>query len=126
MQTITRLRPRNLLDMAHEVAAVRPGVRGQWRRSGVPAAARQKEAGDYDIRWKKRALERTLGIILFQDQVNQLAIDVAGFNPSQADQLRRAFGRRHNDELLKQFHQQFMDGAAAGGVDDIAGGKYLQ
>jgi len=43
----------------------------------------------YDHPLEKRALERTLGIILFQDQVNQLAIDVAGFNPSQADQLRR-------------------------------------
>jgi error-prone DNA polymerase len=49
-----------------------------------------------------------------------LAIDVAGFNPGQADQLRRAFGRRHNDELLKQFHQQFMNGARSRGVDDIA------
>ena len=70
----------------------------------------------YDHPLEKRALERTLGIVLFQDQVNQLAIDVAGFNPSKADQMRRAFGRRHNDELIKQFHQKFLEGARIGAL----------
>ena len=67
------------------------------------------------IPWKRRALERTLGVVLFQDQVNQLAIDVAGFAPSEADRLRRAFGRKHNDELIKQYRQKFLEGAKAGG-----------
>jgi DNA polymerase III alpha subunit len=65
----------------------------------------------YDHPLEKRSLERTLGIILFQDQVNQLAIDVAGFAPSEADRLRRAFGRRHNEELLAKYHEKFMAGA---------------
>ena len=42
----------------------------------------KKKPVTYDHPLEKRALERTLGIVLFQDQVNQLAIDVAGFNPS--------------------------------------------
>jgi error-prone DNA polymerase len=120
MQTITRLHPRNLLDMAHEVAAVRPGVGVNNGVFEYLQRRLKKKPVAYDHPLEKRALERTLGIILFQDQVNQLAIDVAGFNPGQADQMRRAFGRRHNDELLKQFHQQFMDGARQRGVGDAA------
>jgi error-prone DNA polymerase len=120
LQTITRLRPRNLLDMAHEVAAVRPGVGVNNGVSEYLQRRMKKKPVTYDHPLEKRALERTLGIVLFQDQVNQLAIDVAGFNPSYADQMRRAFGRRHNEELLKQFHQRFLEGARSRGVDDNA------
>ncbi len=116
LQTITRLKPRNLVDMAHEVGAVRPGVGVNHgvheylaRRSGYKPIA-------YDHPLEKRALERTLGVVLFQDQVNQLAIDVAGFPPGKADRLRRAFGRKHNEDLIKDFHQQFLEGAKARGV----------
>ena len=90
MQTTPRIRPRNLFDMAHEVAAVRPGVGvndgvSQYirRRSGV-------EPTTYEHPLERRALEKTHGVILFQDQVNQMAMDVAGFSPREADQLRRA------------------------------------
>ena len=125
MQTITRLRPRNLLDMAHEVGAVRPGVGVNNGVQEYLLRRMKKKPVTYDHPLEKRALERTLGIVLFQDQVNQLAIDVAGFNPSQADQMRRAFGRRHNEELIKQFHQEFLEGARSKGVERQRGGKYL-
>jgi error-prone DNA polymerase len=116
MQTITRLRPRNLLDMAHEVAAVRPGVGANHGVQQYLSRRLKKEPVTYDCPLEKRALERTLGIVLFQDQVNQLAIDVAGFSPSEADRLRRAFGRRHNEALLARYHEQFMSGALARGA----------
>jgi error-prone DNA polymerase len=120
MQTITRLRPRNLLDMAHEVGAVRPGVGVNngvqdylTRRSG-------KKPVTYDHPLEKRALERTLGVVLFQDQVNQLAVDVAGFAPSTADRMRRAFGRKHNRELIAQYRRKFLEGAGGRGVGEDA------
>lgn len=126
MQTITRLKPRNLVDMAHEVGAVRPGVGVNHgvqeylaRRMGMRPVA-------YDHPLEKRALERTLGIILFQDQVNQLAIDVAGFAPGEADRLRRAFGRRHNQELIEQYRQQFLAGAKSKSVSEEAAGKIFK
>ncbi|MGD9117111.1 MAG: DNA polymerase III subunit alpha, partial [Dehalococcoidia bacterium] len=126
MQNITRLLPRNLLEMAHEVGAVRPGVGVNngvqeyiARRSGIKPVT-------YDSPLEQRSLERTLGIILFQDQVNQLAIDVAGFAPSEADRLRRAFGRRHNDELIERYRQQFLEGAAAKGVAKEAAEKIFK
>jgi error-prone DNA polymerase len=126
LQTITRLRPRNLLDMAHEVASVRPGVgvnNGVYeylaRRNGHKPVV-------YGHPLERRALERTHGIILFQDQVNQLAIDVAGFSPSEADRLRRAFSRKHNTELLEQYRRQFLAGAAERGVAAAAAGEIFQ
>jgi error-prone DNA polymerase len=118
MQNITRLRPRNLLDMAHEVGAVRPGVGVNHGVQEYLARRMKRKPLTYDCPLEKHALERTLGIILFQDQVNQLAIDVAGFTPSEADRLRRAFGRKHNDELIAQYHKKFLAGAAEKGVPE--------
>jgi error-prone DNA polymerase len=118
MQNITRLKPRNLLDMAHEVAAVRPGVGVNHGVQEYLLRRTGKKPVAYDCPLEQRALERTLGIILFQDQVNQLAIDVAGFAPSEADRLRRAFGRRHNEELIEQYHRKFLAGAAEKSVPE--------
>jgi error-prone DNA polymerase len=120
MQTIIRLRPRNLLDMAHEVGAVRPGVGVNNGVQDYLARRSGKKPVTYDHPLEKRALERTLGVVLFQDQVNQLAVDVAGFAPSDADRMRRAFGRRHNRELIAQYRRQFLAGAGGRGVSEDA------
>jgi error-prone DNA polymerase len=120
IQTITRLQPRNLTDMAHEVGAVRPGVGVNGGVQDYLARRLKRKPVTYDHPLERRALGRTLGVVLFQDQVNQLGIDVAGFNPGKADQLRRAFGRRHNTELIKALRRDFFDGAKARGVDEPA------
>lgn len=126
MQTLPRLKPRNLTDMAHEVGAVRPGVGVNdgvreyiLRRSG-------KKPVTYDHPLEKRALKRTLGVILFQDQQNQLAIDVAGLSPSEADQMRRAFGKRNNKELIAHYRERFRQGARQRGVSNDAAEKIFQ
>jgi error-prone DNA polymerase len=126
MQTIIRLKPRNLLDMAHEVAAVRPGVGVNGGVQEYLARRSGRKPVIYDHPLEKHALERTLGVVLFQDQVNQLAIDVAGFPPSEGDRLRRAFGRKHNDELLKQYWQKFLEGAGNRGVGEEAATKIFK
>jgi error-prone DNA polymerase len=126
MQTITRLKPRNLLDMAHEVGAVRPGVGVNGGVQDYLARRSGKKPLIYDHPLEKHALERTLGVVLFQDQVNQLAIDVAGFAPSEADRLRRAFGRKHNAELIEQYRQKFLEGAKSRGVDENAAGTIFK
>jgi len=126
MQTITRLRPRNLLDMAHEVGAVRPGVGVNHGVQEYLARRSKRKPVTYDCPLEKRALERTLGVVLFQDQVNQLAIDVAGFAPSEADRLRRASGRKHNEELIEQYRQKFLEGAKSRGVSEDAAEKVFK
>lgn len=123
MQTITRLQPRNLVDMAHEVGAVRPGVGVNDGVRQYLARRRGREPVRYDHPLERRSLERTLGVVLFQDQLNQIAIDVAGFAPSAADRLRRAFGRKHNEGLIAQYRTKFLVGALARGVDVAAAEK---
>ncbi len=126
MQNITRLRPRNLLDMAHEVGAVRPGVGVNNGVQEYLARRSGKKPVAYDHPLEKHSLERTLGVVLFQDQVNQLAIDVAGFAPSEADRMRRAFGRRHNEGLIEQYRQKFIEGAGSKGVSEDAAEKVFK
>ena len=120
MQTTPRIKPRNLTDMAYEVGAVRPGV---GANDGVSQFIQRRAQGvpwDYDHPLERRALERTLGIILFQDQVNQLAMDVAGFSAVEADQLRRAFIRRNNQALITFYWEKFRQGAEELGVPQNA------
>ncbi len=119
MQTITRIKPRNLNDMAYEVACVRPGV---GVHDGVRHFIRRrngKEQITFDHPLEVRALERTLGIVLYQDQINQLAIDIGGFSPFEADQLRRSFGVKYdNREVIQSYWYRFKNGAFKKGVDE--------
>ena len=120
MQTIIRIKPRNLTEMAYEVGAVRPGV---GVNDGVTQFIRRHALGapwDFDHPLESRALERTLGIILFQDQVNQVAIDVAGFSAVEADQLRRAFRRKNSQALIDLYWDKFRKGAMERGVPEEA------
>jgi error-prone DNA polymerase len=121
-QTITRIRPKNLTEMAWEVGAVRPGV---GANDGVSQFIKRLkgEPWDYDHPLESRALERTFGVILYQDQPLQLAVDVAGFTASEADQLRRTFGRRNNESALAAYWDRFRDGAATNGVNEETAAK---
>ena len=112
--------------MAYEVGAVRPGV---GVNDGVTQFIKRrvhKVPWAYDHPLEKRALERTLGIILFQDQVNQVAIDVAGFSHSEADQLRRAFTRKSNEALVRQYWDKFKEGAMDNGVPEPVAQKIFK
>ncbi len=123
MQTVPRIKPRNLTDMAYEVGAVRPGV---GVNDGVTQFIQRRSEGipwRYDHPLEQRALERTLGIILFQDQVNHVAMDVAGFTAVEADQLRRSFNRRNNQTLIDFYREKFLRGAAGKGVPQEAAEK---
>ncbi len=118
MQTITRIKPKNLTEMAYEVASVRPGV---GANNGVNQFIQRHVYGEpwaFEHPLEERSLARTYGVILFQDQVNQLAMDVAGFSAVEADKLRRAFVFRRDRSLLNLHWDRFRDGAAANGVPE--------
>ena len=126
MQTVPRIKPRNLTDMAYEVGAVRPGV---GVNDGVSQFIERRSQGapwEYDHPLERRALERTLGIILFQDQVNHVAMDVAGFSAVEADQMRRAFTRRNNQALIDSYCEKFLRGAWKMGVAQNAAEKIFK
>uniref|UniRef100_UPI0024586EFA error-prone DNA polymerase n=1 Tax=Nocardia abscessus TaxID=120957 RepID=UPI0024586EFA len=110
MATLPRLRPRSFYDLVVEVALIRPGpIQGGSvhpyirRRNGVEDIA-------YDHPALKNSLERTLGVPLFQEQLMQMAVDVAGFTAVEADQLRRAMGSKRSPERMERLKDRLYQG----------------
>ncbi len=113
MQTVVRLKPKNLEEMAWEVGAVRPGV---GVNDGVSMLIRRhlkQEPVTYDHPLEQEALERTLGVPLFQDQLSELAVHVAGMTPLEGDQMRRAFSHRNSTRLVAKWKDDFIQRAIA-------------
>ncbi|MEI7446174.1 MAG: error-prone DNA polymerase, partial [Burkholderiales bacterium] len=115
MSMLPRLRPRCFYDLVIEVAIVRPGpIQGGMvhpylrRRQGL-------EPVEYPREEIRPALERTLGVPIFQEQVMQIAILAAGFTPGEADQLRRAMAAWRRKGGLHAFQQKVIDGMLARG-----------
>jgi len=116
MQTLPRVRPRSLEDLTVEVAIIRPGpiVGGSVnpyinRRMG-------KEPVVFDDPSLEPVLGETLGVILYQEQVLQTAMALAGFSAGQAESLRRAMSRKRSREAIGKLREQFMEGCRANGV----------
>ncbi len=116
MATLPRLRPREFYDLVVEVALIRPGpIQGG---SVHPYIRRRNEleTWDHDHPLLKPALHKTLGIPLFQEQMMQIAVDVAGFTAAEADELRRAMGSKRSTERMERLRGRFYDGMAANGI----------
>jgi len=62
-------------------------------------------------------LEETLGVMVFQEQLSQAAIYLAGFEAGQADRLRKVVSKKDREKRLRDFHSQFVKGAGDRGVD---------
>ena len=108
MSMLPRLAPRVFYDLVIQVAIVRPGpIQGGMvhpylrRRSG-------EEAVDYPSDEVRQAVERTLGVPIFQEQVMQLAILAADFSPGEADSLRRAMAAWKRKGGLEPFHERLV------------------
>ncbi|MDQ2748273.1 MAG: error-prone DNA polymerase [Actinomycetota bacterium] len=116
MATLPRLRPRNFYDLAIEIALIRPGpIQGD---SVHPYIRRRhgEEPITYPHPRLEEPLKRTLGIPLFQEQLMQLAVAVADFSPSEADQLRRAMGSKRSRDKIDQMRIRLYDGMAGNGI----------
>jgi error-prone DNA polymerase len=61
-------------------------------------------------------LEETLGVMVFQEQLSQAAIHLAGFDPAEADTLRKIVSKKHRERKLRDFHARFVQGARERGV----------
>jgi error-prone DNA polymerase len=120
MATLPRLKPRCFYDLVVEVALIRPGpIQG-----GSVHPYLRRRNGDEPVTYLhpllERSLAKTLGVPLFQEQLMQMAIDVAGFTAAEADQLRQAMGAKRSAERMGRLHKRFCDGAAQRGVDPQA------
>jgi error-prone DNA polymerase len=135
MQMIRRTRPRNLEDLAVEVAIVRPGPivggavnpyvrRREAQRRAVAEGRPYEPPVDHPL--LRECLGETLGVVLFQDQVLQVCQALAGFTAGQAEALRRAMSRRRSRELMEGFWEEFRDGAARNGVAEPTARKVFE
>ena len=113
-----RLLSRNLLDLAYQVALIRPGVGAA--ESAVSKFVDRYRYGamwEYDHPLEERALERGYGIIVWQEQVVQLLMDVGSMSASEADGVRRAFAKSSNAHLVAMYRSRFLEGAMNNGVE---------
>src|SRR5437764_2183366 len=116
MATLPRLKPREFYDLVVEVALIRPGpIQGG---SVHPYIRRRNhlEPPDCGHPLLENALGKTLGVPLFQEQLMQMAIDVAGFTPAEADQLRRAMGSKRSPAKMERLRARLYAGMAANGI----------
>lgn len=116
MSTLPRLRPRKFYDLVVEVALIRPGpIQGGSvhpyirRRNG-------EEPVTYLHPLLENSLSKTLGVPLFQEQLMQMAIDVAGFTPTEADQLRQAMGSKRSRSRMERLKQRLYEGMEERGI----------
>ncbi len=116
MATLPRIRPRCFADLVVEVAIIRPGpIQGGSvhpyirRRQGL-------EAPDPPHPLLRRALEKTLGVPLFQEQLMQIAIDAAGFTPAEADELRQAMSAKRSGARMARLSERLFAGMAERGI----------
>ncbi|NND73388.1 MAG: error-prone DNA polymerase [Ilumatobacter sp.] len=127
MATLPRLKPRRFYDLVVEVALIRPGpIQGGSvhpyirRRNG-------KEQVTYLHPLLENSLGKTLGVPLFQEQLMQMAIDVAGFTPAESDELRQAMGSKRSARRMEQLKERLYSGMAEKGITgDVADELYVK
>ena len=118
MAMLPRIKPRTFYDLVIEVAIVRPGpIQGDMvhpylrRREGI-------EPVDYPKPELERVLGKTLGVPLFQEQAMRVAIECAGFTPSEADQLRRSMATFKHTGGVSKFRDKLVNGMVARGYTE--------
>jgi error-prone DNA polymerase len=120
MSTLPRMKPQNFYDLAVEIAIIRPGpIHGEAvnpylkRRSG-------EEPVTYPDERARPILERTLGVVLFQEQILRLAMELGGFTAAEADELRRAIGFTRSQERLDRMKDRLTIAFRKNGVAEPA------
>ena len=129
VQTLPRTRPANIDDLAVQVAIIRPGpiVAGtfhpymEYRQMMARGEHVDIDYGHPELApVLEHCMAETLGHVLYQDQVLQIACAVAGFTPGQADRLRRAMSRKRSAEAMQALSQEFFAGAEQQGISRAA------
>jgi error-prone DNA polymerase len=127
MATLPRLRPEKFYDLVIEVALIRPGpIQGG---SVHPYMRRRHgdEQPDLPHESMRHALGKTLGVPLFQEQMMQIAMDCAGFSPTEADRLRQAMSSKRAPERIEELRERLLTGMAERGIsDEVAEDIYVK
>ncbi len=123
MQSLLRTRPETLDDLTIQVALVRPGpIQGGAVHPYIERRAKLRDDPAFeppvDHPSLREPLRDTLGVIVFQDQVLEVAMALAGFSIGEAEGLRRAMSRKRSLEAIEAFRGRFVEGAVERGVDE--------
>jgi len=123
MQSLLRTRPETLDDLTIQVALVRPGpIQGGAVHPYIERRAKLRVDPSFeppvDHPSLREPLRETLGVIVFQDQVLEVAMALAGFSIGEAEGLRRAMSRKRSLEAIEAFRGRFVGGAIERGVDE--------
>jgi error-prone DNA polymerase len=121
MQSLLRTRPENLDDLTVQVALVRPGpIQGKAVHPYIEHRRRLREDPSFVFPVEHESLREplasTLGVVVFQDQVLDVAMALAGFSVGEAEALRRAMSRKRSRAALEAHRVRFVEGAIARGV----------
>jgi error-prone DNA polymerase len=122
MQSLLRTLPENLDDLTVQVALVRPGpIQGKAVHPYIEHRQRLRDDPAFvppvDHPLLADCLRSTLGVVVFQDQVLEVAIALAGFSVGEAEGLRRAMSRKRSHDALEAYRGRFIAGALRQGVD---------
>jgi error-prone DNA polymerase len=122
MQSLLRTRPENLDDLTIQVALVRPGpIQGGAVHPYIERRQKLREDPSFvppvDHPSLAEPLRETLGVVVFQDQVLEVAMALAGFTVGEAEGLRRAMSRKRSLDALEALRERFVEGALENGVD---------
>jgi error-prone DNA polymerase len=123
MQSLLRTRPENLDDLTVQVALVRPGpIQGKAVHPYIERRARLREdpAFVYPVEHEslRKPLAETLGVVVFQDQVLDVAMAAARFSVGEAEGLRRAMSRKRSEEAIEAFRPRFVEGCLGNDIDE--------
>jgi error-prone DNA polymerase len=121
MQSLLRTKPENIDDLTVQVALVRPGpIQGKAVHPYIEHRKRLREDPSFvypvDHESLREPLHSTLGVVVFQDQVLDVAIALAGFTVGEAEGLRRAMSRKRSRAALESHRVRFIEGAVRNGV----------
>jgi error-prone DNA polymerase len=129
IQMLRRTRPESLDDLTVQVALVRPGpIIGGAVHPYVERRKRLREEPGYRVPYDHPSLEAvlgdTLGAIVFQDQVIEVAMAFAGFTAGEAEGLRRAMSRKRSEAAIRAYEEKFVSQADA--PREVAEGVWRQ
>jgi error-prone DNA polymerase len=124
MGSLRRTRPATLQDLTIQVAIVRPGpIVGGAVNPYIERLQRLRVDPSYQVPYDHPSLapvlRETLGTIIFQDQVIEVAMAFAGFSPGEAEGLRRAMSRKRSAAAIEAYHERFV-GRATARLDDVS------
>jgi error-prone DNA polymerase len=123
MQSLLQTRPETLDDLTVQVALVRPGpIQGKAVHPYVQHrhAKRADPAFEPPVEHEclRECLRDTLGVVVFQDQVLDVAMAAARFSIGEAEGLRRAMSRKRSEEAIEAFRPRFVEGCLGNGIDE--------